>query len=228
MISLRHVIAASLVIAGGALFTHAGTILQPDAVTTSMGSINPTYFAVDNLGDQSGLSVGYTSTVDDFDTYIASAPTHPNQAGTAWLSANGNPTGNVNFSLGGPVTIESFALWNYGSDSTVNIIDFTLLADDNPTFSSPTVLGSFSANPNTGPANGVLAEVFSFAPTDASYVRMQITSNNGHTFTGAGEAAFEVFEIVPEPASIFLAAIGLASLLIVVGRRRVRAKCAPK
>jgi hypothetical protein len=68
----------------------------------------------------------------------------------------------------------------------------TLLADDNAGFSNPVTLGSFAPDTNTGSFFSVVAEVFAFAPTSASHVRMQITSNNGNSNTAFGEAAFEV------------------------------------
>jgi hypothetical protein len=66
------------------------------------------------------------------------------------------------------------------------------LADDNASFSSPVSLGSFTPNPNTGPIQSVLPEVFNLTVASASHVRMQITSNNGASTTGFGEVAFEL------------------------------------
>jgi hypothetical protein len=85
-------------------------------------------------------------------------------------------------------------------------------------------LGSFNANPNTGPQSAVLPEVFTFAPTSAAFVRTVITSNNGNlNVTGFGEAAFEVQAsptAVPEPGSLALLGIGAAALLGYARRRR--------
>jgi len=73
-----------------------------------------------------------------------------------------------------------------------------LLADDNPAFTSPTLLGTFSAVDGLGNANN-FAQVFTFASTNTSHVRMEILSNNGSTLTtGITEAAFEV-TVTPPP-----------------------------
>jgi len=167
-----------------------------------------------NAINQNGLSAGYTSLVDDFDTYIASNPTHsvipaPNND---WFSAPGTLTGNFDFDLGGAFTLESFALWDIGSNNASNVIGFNLLIADNAAFSGSTLLGSFTANPNTGPLTASLPEVFTFSATSGSFVRMEITSNNGGGQSGFGEAAFEIQDqTAPEPGSLALfAAAGLA------------------
>jgi hypothetical protein len=93
-----------------------------------------------------------------------------------------------------------------------------------PLFSSPTLLGTFDAHPDTGPGFAVLPEVFTFSPTSAAFVRMRITSNNSFQFwTRFGEAAFEVQAAqVPEPSSLTLLAFGIAGLAGYGWRRRTR------
>jgi hypothetical protein len=61
--------------------------------------------------NQSGLSTGYTSLATDFDTYIASNPTH-NTINNDWISAVGTLTGHFDFDLGGTFLVQSFALWD--------------------------------------------------------------------------------------------------------------------
>ncbi len=216
-------LALAVALLGLAPAARAGLILQPASASTNMGTGFRT--SPNNTRNQSGLSAGYTSGVTDFDTYIASNPTHNSgSAANDWDSAFANTTGNFDFALGGTFTLQSFALWNLGNNSLANVRGFELLADDNAAFSSPTSLGTFDANPNTGPFGAVLPEVFTFAPTTAAFVRMHITSNNGsQNVTTFGEAAFEVQAsptAVPEPGSLAILAAGGLGLLGYARRRR--------
>ena len=202
----------------------AGVILQPASASTNMGGS----FPPGNTRNQSGLSAGYTSGVTDFDAYLASNPTHNSLLfANNWISAEGSTSGNFDFALGGTFTLESFALWNLGDGLGDNVRGFELLADDDAAFTSPTSLGTFTAAHNKGPTNATSAEVFTFSPTSAAFVRMVITSNwGGTTFTNFGEAAFEVQTsptAVPEPASLALLGAGGLGLLGYARRRRARA-----
>ncbi|MCO6042533.1 hypothetical protein NG895_01300 [Aeoliella sp. ICT_H6.2] len=212
---LNH-LATSLAVtafAFAATTAHASIVLQPVGASTDMGTDSNGAFSTTNVIDQSGLSTSYTSLVTDFDAYIASNPTHDSAPSrNTWESVN--PTGNFDFDLGGTYTISSFALWNVGQDAGSNIIDFTLFAANNSAFNSATNLGSFSADPNTGDVFTVSPDVFTFAPTSASFVRMQITANNGISLTAFGEAAFAA-TAVPEPASatVFAVLLGAVAFL---------------
>jgi hypothetical protein len=204
----------------------AGIILQPASASTDMGNFNGTSVP-NNVIIQSGLSTGYTSLVTDFDSYIASKPTHnSNSDANIWRSAFQTTKGNFDFSLGGTHTIASFALWNAGGNNIWNVAGFELLASADSSFSSPTSLGSFTANANTGTADAVLPEVFTFTPTSAAFVRMHITSNWGDVYgTWFGEAAFEeqpATATVPEPGSVALVGLGALSLVGYGYRRRQR------
>lgn len=191
-----------------------GLMLQPTGASTNMGSVTgfePTY-----ARDQSGLAASYTSGITDFDTFV---PTTGTSGGgnslTTWFSQF-SITGNFDFTLGGLFTIQSFGYWADPQGVGQSVKSFTLLADDNAAFSSPVNLGTFTAADGTGIANNAtnFGQVFTFTPTEASFVRMQIQSNHGSTLTtGIVEAAFEV----PEPSVIGL--VGFAGLL---GLRRRR------
>lgn len=195
---------------------HAGVILQPVGASTNMASANLLTLTI----NQSGLSATYTSLVTDFDTYVP-ATKHNGIAANKWFANSG--TGNVDFDLGGTFTIESFALWNSGNGFAENVVGFSLLADDDPSFGSPTLLGDFTANPNAGPFPATPAEIFTFTPTQASFVRMSITSSNNPRASGFGEVAFEVQSAptaVPEPASLVMLASALGAGAVVACWRR--------
>lgn len=82
------------------------TMLQPVGVTTNMGqTLGPPTLMI----DQSGLSSSYTSGVTNFDTYLASNPTHNSTLTTGWESGFAITTGNVDFDLGSSVTVSRMA-----------------------------------------------------------------------------------------------------------------------
>ena len=213
----RTVVAASTLacLMFTATSARADVMLDPTAVTTNMGQAG--HSNIDNIINQSGLSAPYTSGVTDFATYTASATSAIATQSNSWASATNTTTGNVDFTLGGPTTIDNFALWNDTDFFAVQ--DFTLLASVDSTFTMTTTLGSFTAT-HFGNNDAVVAQDFSFAATTASYVRMEITSNYGQVDTEFGEAAFGEILSVPEPSKLTMLAIGIASILGFRLRRR--------
>jgi hypothetical protein len=208
----------ALVFLSGINIAYAGIILQPIGASGSMNNLNVSY-TKDALVNQVGLSAGYVSLVDDFDSIAASLTHNGSLTGAGWLSfANlDDPTNSLDFDLGGSFAVEQMALWNYGESNSIgiqrNIIQFRLLADDNAAFSSPDDLGTFIANPEGRPTSAVTAEVFSFTQIMASHIRMdQILAGPGAKFyVGAGEVAFDV-ATVPEPSTLAILVLGLIGL----------------
>ena len=169
-------------------------------------------FDIGNIIDQSGLSDVYTSGVTDFDTYVATDPTHTgNIVNSHWFSSNGTLTGNIDFDLGSSLTVSRIALWfRAGAQNAPAITNFTLFADDENTFTAATNLGSFTNAAFTD----LSVQVYDFTDTQAQFIRMQITANNGNIFnTAHGEVAFDTVSAVPVPAAVWLMGSALVGLL---------------
>lgn len=168
---------------------------------------------IDNIIDQSGLSAGYTSGVTDFATYVATDPSHTSDSiNTQWFSSNGTTIGNVDFDLGSSFTVSQIALWfrAHGARNTAAITNFTLLADDEATFTGATNLGSFTNASFTD----LSVQVYDFADIEAQFIRMEITGNNGNAGnTAHAEVAFDTVSAVPVPAAVWLMGSALLGLL---------------
>ncbi len=190
----------------------AGSILQVDSVSSSAGSlivpgIPANSEPVEDLINQSGLTANYVSGVTDFDSFVSTTLSVPRNG---WAAGFGTqPPAFLDFDLGGEFFIDAMAFW--GVDGVAAIRDFSLLASLQDDFSDATVLGNYSAetqfalNP---------AQVFTFAPTNARFVRLSYTSNFGSTSRAgaASEVAFRSF-IIPEPSSLALMVVGVAGLI---------------
>lgn len=186
-----------------------------------MGSLSSGGYAdLPNLINQSGLSSHYTSGVTNFASYTATALGGDQYT---WTAAQGNVTGNVNFSLGGTYTLDALSLWTLaGAAQTISVKQFTLLASNSSSFATYTTLGTYTATEPASNATSVSAQVFDFTKTSASYIRIEIQSNYGNAnYSGMGEVAFAA--VVPEPSS--LALCGIAGVVGLAGARlRRRAK----
>jgi hypothetical protein len=192
----------------------AGTILQPSAASTSMGTVASPGYSPTHVIDQTGLTAPYISGVTNFDTYVPVTKTTAGGSGSnSWFSASGNITGNFDFDLGVPIGIESFALWpDPQPNAHQGPKNFSLIGSLDPTFTTQIPLGSYVATEINGDVNNA-GQIFTFTPTVARYVRMNITSNYGSTlFTGMVEAAFE--QSVPEPTTPTLLLTATAATLL--------------
>lgn len=210
--SLFQVAVAVFAFATGS--TRAAYLLQPSGATTPI----PTYAGdIGNIINQSGLSQTYTSMVTDFDAYMATVPVHDSFSNDnyIWEAETASAFSNhVDITVGGTQSLDAFVFWNGAGN--LGVRDFTLSADDNPDFTSPTLLGSYTAS-LADVGNAAIPQIFSFAAVDAAYIRMTFTSNQGNpVFMHVGEVAFRS---VPEPSAPGLALVaGLGAALS--GRRR--------
>jgi hypothetical protein len=212
-LALIAIVMGQLAILGGD--ANAAAILAPISASTTMGELFPAVRAI----NKSGLSVGYTSLVTDFDVYIAAGRTATHGSGTnIWGSTLGVRSGNFDLALGATYLVSSMAFWNLFDDPS-SVREFTLLMDDNSAFSSPVNLGTFTASNSLGSGSNTTAQVFTFPETAASFVRLQILNTwyASSSHTAFNEVAFKATP-VPEPNVCLLLVVAL--LVIAVGRRR--------
>ena len=174
------------------------------------------------LIDQSGLSIGYTSGVTDFETYLALDPTHANNRDKIWATNNNVRTATLDFDLGNTKLIDGLALWNRGDDIGPQIKDFEVYASADASFTNLTLLGSYTADTNLGTNIATRAEVIEFGLVNTQYLRMNLLTPNFPTsILSAGEVAFrEQQNVVPEPSSLNLIGLGVLGLVTLVRKRR--------
>jgi len=169
----------------------ATTTLQPIGASTSMLSAPAS--DINSTRDQSGLSAGYVGGTTFFGPYLAGNPTHESLIGGFKWQAQLDFSGTIDFDLEGLNSISSMALWN-GNDGIDN---FDLLIDDNPGFTSPELVGIFSASNPPDPSL-TAADVYSFAPTIGSHVRLQVFGSHGSE-ASLGEVLFERYAPTVQP-----------------------------
>lgn len=204
--AVRPFVFAALTLSFAQMLTPASAladlILQPASATSTQTQFG----APDNARNQSGLSTGYTSQVTDFDSYIASNPLHDSTAQANRWTSTSLPA-SIDFALDGSFTIHKIAFWNQGT-GIGSTLAFTLIAADDAAFTNPTTLGSF--NPvAVGDPSAVAAQVFTFAPTEAQFVRFTATQSNGFDGATVGEVAFAL----PEPSTALLVFLSTGSFL---------------
>jgi hypothetical protein len=190
--------------------------LQPASVSTNMGETFPVRHTI----DQSGLFPRYTHLVSNFDSFIASNPTANHQFGLAvWSSQFNVRTGNLDFDLGGQYIVGAMALWNLGTADPSSLHHFNIWVDDNSSFSSPEKVDEFTASNSLGTDSAVGAQVFTFAPVSASFVRIEVidTWDPSSFGTGFNEVMFATPVPEPEIYAMLLAGLGLVGF---IGRRR--------
>lgn len=197
----------------------AGPIVSPVSAVVNSGGTDPSTSIVNTL-NRNGLSVGFTSGVTDFDTYLAGNPTHTlGFTNAEWFSASGTTTASVTYDLGSILLIDRLALWN---EESAGIGSLNLLSSTDNVVFTPRVAGF--APPDNPLADYPATVVNLGGAVSARYVRFDMSGcpqANPGTFAGCaiGEVAFSTGAAVPEPSSIFLLGLGLSGLIAARFRR---------
>ena len=207
---------ASVLLAGTAYAAAPpGTIIAPTAATINAGG--PGFGPITNTIDQSGLSSTYVSGVTNFNSYIASNPTHSLIfSGNEWFSNQGTTSAQVTYDFGSVVTITALALWN---EDASGIGKLKLSAAGYGTF--------LNVSPFDGPINvDYPAQVFTFSAVTTQFVTFDMSkcpqpNGTGFLACAIGEVAFQVGNVVPEPATwaLMISGFGLAGLALRTRRR---------
>ena len=200
----------------------ATVILSPVAVLVNTLGQEPSCCDIGAIFDQSGLNVGFTSGVTDFDSYMASNPLHSFEwrnpvtlADQEFFGPVDALWGTIVLDLGASLLVDRLTLWN---ENTTGFAEMTVSTSDDVTFyDGVTHHGTFFPTPNTI-LSDYPGEVFALSAAQDRYVRIEFTCNeNEWSNCGIGEVAFSV----PEPAGVFLVGLGLAGLA--ARRRKLRA-----
>ena len=224
---LRILVTFSLCVLATSL--DATPIRSPVSAVVNAGGEFDSDRDIGNTIDQSGLSVGFTSGVTDFDAYLATNPTHTVRAiGQEYFTVEGNTAAVITYDLGAVYTVDRLALWNE-EFSGIGLLD-VFSSTDNINFSQ-VAAGIVPFDNPLGPAYP--AEIFALTTTDAQYIRFDISNSpqpNGSNrlLVGIGEVAFSAaapaVNPIPEPSSFGLLGLGLAAIGVSHRRKMRKAK----
>lgn len=133
---------------------------------------------------------------------------------TMWMSESDDRTPTLTFDMGETVNFLAAHIWQYNSVEnglSRGVNGFNILYSSNGVDFTP--LGS--ANLTISPGGPIPAQIVPMVAT-ARFIRFEITSNHGDTYTGLSEVAFDIQSIqaaAPIPANSQWALIMLSMLI---------------
>lgn len=197
----------------------SASVIRSAVSATASSEYSSTYNILRAI-DQSGLSSGYVSGVDNFATYLASNPTHTLIAANyEWFTEVGVRSAVATFDLGSLYSLSAAALWVEEAWAPHSDVSFWV-STNGVDFSS--VMNNLTLVDNPG---DYAASVYNFAAVNARYFQIAFgrCSTNGCSL---GEIAFNTSNAtndtrpVSAPMSVALLLTGFAGLYY---RRKNRA-----
>ena len=202
-------------------WAHAAVIYQ-SSVSSPQGSFGDCY-AIENAGNQSGLSATYISGSTDFTTFVATT-THASPlsgCNSGFTNGDASPQ-QFTLDMGSTVSVNGLAFW--ATNNSGSVTRFDLYSDTDGDFGDGGLMlvGSFTAAGPIGDINP--AQVFNFASSTSRYFQINaLASFGGEGFSdGIGELALR--QAVPEPGTVALISVSLIGFLGV--RRRTSRRAA--
>lgn len=197
----------------------AQQIVAPTSATINSGG--PGFGSIVDTFNQNGLSSNYVSGVTNFDTYLATNPTHSLVfAGNEWFSNSNTTSASVTYNFGAILGIDALALWN---EEVSGIGSLNLFwSADGTLFNA---LGVFS--PTDNPAGDYGADIFTFGAVNAQFIRFDMSGcpqQNPGSFPACaiGEVAFRTAQVgaIPEPGTWAMMLLGFGAIGAAMRRRR--------
>lgn len=194
--------------------SHAASagVIRSAVSATASSEFSSSYNIVRAI-NQSGLSSGYVSGVDNFATYMATNPTHtPSAANNEWFTASGVRSAVATFDLGSLYSLSGAALWVEESWASHSGVSF-LVSSNGVDFTS--VMNNLTLADH--PLSDYPATVYNFAAVNARYFQIAF-GNCAVDGCSLGEIAFNTADAtsntrpVPAPMSGALLLTGLAGL----------------
>jgi hypothetical protein len=180
----------------------AYTYIPGVTATTDMGNHAGGY-DISHIIDGSGLSTPGSFTATHGFPFVS----------TSWVSSDNTTSGTITFDLHGSYSLGEMAVWNFDYYAgSPGVKDLQVSTSTNGTSFSALVGGptQFAFAPLN--FNGEAAQIFTFAPVTASYVRFNITSTWGDSRVSLNEVGFgstTAVAAVPEPEEWALMLAGL-------------------
>lgn len=190
---------------------------------SDQSSTHETYLTAETTVNGNGM---YVPTPNTYHSNNATySPFTPGVMGMMWLSENGDESPWVAFGFGDLVTVDELKIWNFNDNSQLSagILEARVLYTTDTTLplASRTWIDAGTINVARGTGSGyygantvinVATELPSLDGVGMTGVMLEVLDTYGSTQAGLSEINFEG-EVVPEPATMGLLAVGGIAML---------------